>query len=442
MDQQKVPLAELRNEPTAGNYFVSTYPPFSCWSADAVDAARQVLQQSVGQPQQSPWGLYVHIPFCSQRCDFCYYRSYDATSRQTMEQYVSTLLHEINIVSSAPVVQGRPLSFVYFGGGTPSLLPLKQLQLLIGGIQDCFSWDAIEEVSFECAPKTATRDKLEFLCQSGVTRVSMGIQQLNDDILKLNGRIHSASDARRAYGAIRESGIPQVNLDLIVGLVGETDDTFFKSLRDVMELEPDSITIYQLEIPPNTPLFKSQSAGATSVPDWETKRRRLNRAFDLLIESGYHIRSAYTAVRDMDKHRFVYQEAQYRGVDLIGTGIASFSYVQGVHYQNLASLGPYRNRIEENELPIFRGYQLTDDQRLIRQFSLQLKLGCVPLKPLQDEFGVSAVTRFADPLAKLEASGHLLVGEHTVRLTRSGLLCVDRILPEFFPRPHQDASYW
>lgn len=442
MDHQKLPLVELKNEPTAGNYFVSTYPPFSCWSSDAIDEARQVLNQSIDQPQQVPWGLYVHIPFCSQRCDFCYYRSYESTSRQTMEAYVSTLLQEIQIVGALPVVQERPLLFVYFGGGTPSLLPLKQLNLLMGGIRDCFSWDAIEEVTFECAPKTATRDKLDFLRQSGVTRISMGIQQLNDEILKLNGRIHSARDARRAYGAIRDTGFPQVNVDLIVGLVGETDDTFFKSLDDVMELEPDSITIYQLEIPPNTPLFRSHSEGETIVPDWDTKRRRLNQAFDRLNAAGYHNRSAYTLVRDKEKHHFVYQEAQYRGVDLIGTGIASFSYVQGVHYQNLASLGSYRDRIDACELPISRGYRLNDDERLVRQFVLQLKLGCVPLKPLDDEFGISTVERFAEPLAQLAAQGLLLVNENTVRLTRSGLLCVDRILPSFFSDQHQAASYW
>jgi oxygen-independent coproporphyrinogen-3 oxidase len=361
-----------------------------------------------------------------------------------MEHYVSDLLSEFEMIGTLAATRGRPVNFVYFGGGTPSLLPLKQIERLFQGIEGFFPWDQAKEISFECAPKTATPDKLKYLRKAGVTRISMGIQQLNDEILRANGRIHSSSDAKRAYTAIANESFPIVNVDLIVGLVAETDDTFFDSLREVIELEPDSVTIYQLEIPPNTPLFKAQVEGTSSVavPSWDTKRRRLNEAFNRLEDAGYKIRSAYAAVRDMKKHRFVYQEAQYRGVDLIGAGVASFSYVQGVHYQNLASLDPYRASIAKGELPISRGYILSDDDRLVRQFTLQLKLGSVPIEPFQDEFGIHIGQRFAEPLAKLAASGILSVGDDAIRLTRDGLLRVDRILPEFFPPQFQDKTYW
>lgn len=361
-----------------------------------------------------------------------------------MESYASDLLHELALISDLPVTKDRTPSFVYFGGGTPSLLPLAQLKRLFNGIRTRFPWQQNAEVSFECAPKTATPDKLEFLREAGVTRISMGIQQLDDKILKANGRIHKADDAKRAYTAIRNAAFPIVNVDLIVGLVGETDETFFDSLNEVIGWQPDSITIYQLEIPPNTPLFKAQTDDPSSslVPDWTTKRRRLNDGFTLLEEAGYKIRSAYSAVRDLEKHKFTYQEAQYRGVDLIGTGVSSFSYVQGVHYQNLASMGPYRESIGRGELPIFRGLKLSDDERLVRQFILQLKLGVVPIQPFQDEFGVDVRLRFADPLANLDARGLLTVDEFTVGLTRSGLLCVDRILLEFCGSQYRDVAYW
>ncbi len=431
-------------EPVAGNYFVSTFPPFSCWTEDAVGRVRSVLGTSVADPQRTPLGLYVHVPFCSQRCDFCYYRSYASTSRQTMERYVSDLLVEFGMIRELPVVGGRPVEFVYFGGGTPSLLPLRQLERLFDGIKKSFPWEKTREVTFECAPKTATPDKLKFLRRAGVTRISMGIQQLNDEVLKANGRIHSASDSKRAYSAIRKEGFPVVNVDLIVGLVDETDATFFDSLQEVIEMNPDSVTIYQLEIPPNTPLFKSQMGGQSSVsiPDWATKRRRLGEAFSRLESVGYEIRSAYAAVRDRDKHRFVYQEAQYGGLDLMGTGVASFSYVQGVHYQNLASLESYRDAVGRGELPLSRGRVLSDDDRMVRQFVLQLKLGEVALAPFLEEFGVGICDRFSEPLSRLVAAGLLEIDDRAVRTTREGLLCVDRILPEFFPAEYRDKSYW
>ncbi len=361
-----------------------------------------------------------------------------------MELYVSDLLHEIKLINSLPVAQNRLPKFIYFGGGTPSLLPLSQLKRLFSEMKARFPWDQTEEVSFECAPKTATSEKIAFLREAGVTRISMGIQQLNDEVLKANGRIHTSADTQRAFSIIKSESFAVFNVDLIVGLVNETDKSFFDSLDKVITMNPDSITIYQLEIPPNTPLYKSLSADSNSkcLPDWNTKRRRLDAAFLKMEQAGYHIRSAYAAVRDPQKHRFIYQEEQYRGADLLGVGLASFSYAQGVHYQNHASMQKYRESIENNELPLSRGCVLTKDEQLIRQFVLQLKLGSVSVSRFLKEFGVNICQRFEEPLSRLKSHQILEMDGDFICLTREGLLRADRILSDFLPAKFQDKSYW
>jgi oxygen-independent coproporphyrinogen-3 oxidase len=430
-------------EPTEGNLFVSAYPPFSCWKPEFVPGIDQALRTVSANQQDVPLGLYVHIPFCLQRCEFCYYRSFADPAADTIDSYLNALINEIRIYGELPRIAGRPLAFAYFGGGTPSILSAGQLQRLFQGIQSTFPSTDIQEVTFECSPKTATRERLEKLRQVGVTRISMGIQQLNDDVLRQSGRVHLVEDVKRAYAEIRRCDFDVVNVDLMVGLVGETEESFQNSLDEVIAMTPDSITFYQLEIPANTPLFRALHNNEVAAPvGWDVKRVRLADAFTTLETNGYTLRSAYAAVRDPARHRFLYQELQYRGADLVGTGLASFSYAAGTHYQNVGSLREYHERLAANRLPYNRGYVLSPADQAVREFVLQLKLGKVEASYFADKFGISIGEQFAAPLQRFSEAGWLAVDESIVTLTRQGLLRVDRMLPEFYLPQHQDVSYW
>jgi oxygen-independent coproporphyrinogen-3 oxidase len=291
-------------EPTEGNLFVSAYPPFSCWKPECVTDIDRML--GTASQNDVPLGLYVHIPFCLERCHFCYYRSFADPTPKTIDSYLDALINEIRIYSESPQLAGRRLAFAYFGGGTPSLLSACQLQRLFRGIQSVFPWTDVQEVTFECSPRTVTRERLETLRQAGVTRISMGVQQMNDDVLRQNGRGHLVNDIRRAYGEIRRCDFDIVNIDLMVGLVGETDESFRDSLQQVISMSPDSITFYQLEIPTNTPLFRAlRDNEVTSPANWDVKRARLTEAFALLEADGYALRSAYAAVRDPHRQPFL-----------------------------------------------------------------------------------------------------------------------------------------
>ncbi len=428
-------------EPLEGNYFVSTYPPFSTWSAGGVAEVSRTLANSSASAPDTPLGLYVHIPFCEERCQYCYYLSYANKSPEQIDEYVDAVIEELELYRQAPALADRDLSFVYFGGGTPSLLSEPTLARLMDRMRSIFPWTSAQEVSFECAPNSVSEGKLRLLRECGVTRLSMGVQSLDDEVLRQNGRIHLARDVEHAFATAGKVGFPIINIDLIVGLVGESEASFFSTVDRVIAWQPESVTIYQLEIPLNTPLHRALTSDQAAGPlaSWEEKRRRLGLAFERLEASGYHVRSAYSAVRD--RHRFVYQDAQYHGADLLGVGLASFSYIGGVHFQNATSNRAYLDLVRNGTRPIERAYSLTEEDRLIREFVLQLKLGRVDRTHFRAKFGIDVTERFAAELNDLQCQELLTCDADGVTLSRTGLLRVDRILPCFYRADHRNIRY-
>jgi oxygen-independent coproporphyrinogen-3 oxidase len=386
----------------------------------------------------------VHIPFCERRCNYCYYLSFARTPRSELAQYASHLAREASLYAKLPRFAGRSPRFIYFGGGTPSLLPAKDLAVLLAELRDQLAWDEAEEITFESSPKSINREKMAILRAAGVNRISLGVQQLDDEVLRASGRIHLVSDVERAWNEIQTLDFAEVNIDLIAGLPGQTDKSFIDGVQRAIALGPDCVTIYQLEVPGNTPLFRTlgDRRVAESLADWETKRERVATAFDFLEQRGYRVRNAYSAVRPGRHHRFAYAEEQYRGADLVGIGLSSFSYVGGIHFQNTTSRSEYSEAIEAGSLPIVRRYRLNEEERMVREFILQLKLGGVSREYFCRKFEVDPVERFAFPLRQLEGRGWLDIDDTGIRLTRSGLVRVDRLLPAFYLEQHQTCAYW
>ncbi len=428
------------NEPVAGNYFVAVYPPFSAWDAAQVIALREALEWPA---PGKPLGIYVHLPFCQKKCDYCYYLSYIAQPATVVDRYLEAVVRECALYAEQPGLKGRSLSFAYFGGGTPSALSSTQVRYLADGLRRGLSWSEVEEITFECAPRSVRHEFLETLRDVGVTRLSMGVQSFDDELLRLNGRVHLAEDVVRAYSLIRQADFAWVNLDLMCGLLGETEAQWRESIRRVIELAPDGVTIYQTEIPHNTQLYRDVKAGAlaTAPLSWDTKRVRLDEGFRELERAGYTIVSAYNAVKDPQRHRFLYQDYLWRGADMLGLGVAAFGYFGGVQAQNEITLEQYEAAVARGDIPLKRAIKLSARDQLVREFVLQLKIGEVPLAPFRERFGVDLAIAFAKPLQALAAEGWLTVCPECVRLTRPGLLRVDRLLSHFYDSQFQDIRY-
>jgi oxygen-independent coproporphyrinogen III oxidase len=441
---------ELTNDPQTmdetktevGNYFVSNYPPYSFWTQDRIVQAYQALERA--PPPDTPLGVYLHIPFCRKRCHFCYFKVYTDKDANEIEIYLNAAIHELEIYSSRPFIGGRKPTFVYFGGGTPSYISSRQLTRLTNSMKASMSWDEAEEITFECEPGTLTESKLRVIRDIGVTRLSLGIENFDDRILEINGRAHGSKEIDRAYRFARSIGFPQINIDLIAGMVGETTGNWLETVQKTIQLGADSVTIYQMEIPYNTTIFKEMKArGQTVAPvaDWATKRQWVKRAFEKLEQAGYHVGSAYTAVRDPSQTRFIYRDLLWTGADLIGLGVASFSHIGGTHFQNQHDWGPYLAQLESETLPIYRALTPTHDERMIREFILQMKLGHVSHEYFQTKFGVDPRERFSQGLLKLQEQGFLESSNGSLRLNRDGLLQVDKLLHEFFLPEHRNARY-
>ena len=319
-----------------GNYFVSNYPPFSQWKPENIPDAIEALSRPARVEQ--PLGLYIHIPFCRKRCKFCYFKVYTDKNASEIEVYLNALIKENEIYSRMPALQGRQLRLAYFGGGTPSYISEKQLGYLVDGLNRHVSWENAEEVTFECEPGTLRKSKLETLKEIGVTRLSLGVEHFNDDILAANGRAHLSAEIYRAYEWAREVDFPQINIDLIAGMMGESDGHWRDAVGRALELEPDSVTIYQMELPYNTVISREMIEKGLDSPiaDWATKRRWLDYAYEQFQARGYRIASAYTLATTKKPCRFIYTDSLWHGGDMIGLGVSSFSHFDGVHFQNLS----------------------------------------------------------------------------------------------------------
>jgi oxygen-independent coproporphyrinogen III oxidase len=432
----------IQKETTVGNYFVSNYPPFSFWKSEFVPEISGAFEKP--PRPNTPLGIYLHIPFCRKRCHFCYFKVYTDKDSSEIRAYIDATLKELSIYAKKPVIGGRTANFVYFGGGTPSYLSVDQLKHLTDGMKALIPWDGVEEVTFECEPGTLTDHKLKAIRDMGVTRLSLGIENFSDHILEINGRAHRSKEVYRANGYARELGFPQINVDLIAGMVEETEENWRDCVKKTIELSPDSVTIYQMEIPYNTGIYQQMKAEGklvAPVADWDTKRAWVNYAFSELEKGGYTVGSAYTAVKNKETTKFIYRDKLWAGADLLSLGVASFGHFSGTHYQNHHDFEHYVQKINAGELPIYRALTPTTDERLIREFILQLKLGKTQFDYFQKKFGVDARQRFAQPLQTLQDWGFATVDRHAISLNREGLLQVDRLLHEFFLPQHKNARY-
>jgi oxygen-independent coproporphyrinogen-3 oxidase len=425
-----------------GNYFIANYPPFSVWTREAVGA--DALPALASPPTGVPLGLYLHIPFCRKRCHFCYFRVYTDKNSAEVQVYLDAIAREWELCADERAIAGRPLNFVYFGGGTPSYLSTRQLEVLVARMDAVSPWRSAEEITFECEPGTLTESKLAAIRAVGVTRLSLGIENFDDAILEANGRAHRSAEIDKAYAFARSLAFPQINVDLIAGMVGETDAKWRRTVQKTIAMAPDSVTIYQMELPFNTTISRNllagSGAGPGSVASWSVKRRWVGEAFEALEAAGYRIGSAYTAIRTPET-RFVYRDRLWQGADMVGLGVASFGHVSGVHMQNLDTFEPYCAAVQAGRLPLARALRPTEDERLIRELVLQLKLGSIRRSYFATKYDADVTERFREPFESLAGEGLLRIDGDRVTLSREGLLRVDSLLPRFFKPEHRDVRY-
>jgi len=365
---------------------------------------------------------------------------YTGQNAKQVDAYLDGVIEEAKLVTQMGGWANRDPHFLYFGGGTPSFLSARQFDRLYNALSKTLSFTSLREFTFECEPGTISLDKVKALHSAGVDRISLGVEHFDDAILALNGRAHDQASIYDAYRYARDAKVPQINIDLIAGLLGDREQTWLDAVNRTIELAPDSVTIYQMELPYNTSFqddIRRAEQSAAEFVTWPVKRHWVDQAFALLEDAGYQTSSGYTMVNDPKKTSFVYRDALWRGADMMGLGVSAFSHFGGHHYQNEKDIGAYKERISQGLAPIRRGYITTNEERMIREWILQLKTGRVSNSYFLQKFQIDVKDRFRTELDELQRDGLCFVADDSVVLTRLGLLQVDRLLSRFFLRHHR-----
>ncbi|HCA69983.1 MAG TPA: coproporphyrinogen III oxidase, partial [Lachnospiraceae bacterium] len=290
-------------------------------------------RQSGKSDRKEELGLYVHIPFCVKKCDYCDFLSAPATE-EMKKNYIRALLSEIR--SYKGKTNGYTVPTVFIGGGTPSAIPASDIEKIMEEIWDTFLVDSDRlEATIEVNPGTVTREKLLAYQRAGINRLSFGLQSTDDRELKMLGRIHSYEEFKDNYELAREAGFHNINIDLMSSLPGQTVQTWENSLRTVTALKPEHISAYSLIIEEGTPFYERYGKGALhqgELPEEETDRLLYHRTKELLEESGYHRYEISNYARAGYECR--HNSSYWIGTEYLGLGLGASSLFGGARFHN------------------------------------------------------------------------------------------------------------
>lgn len=291
-------------------------------------------------------GLYIHIPFCVQKCVYCDFLSGPAT-RQRQQEYVAALSREI--VWESAQYTDAVVKTIFFGGGTPSILQAEEIAEILDCLRKQYHIDANAEITLEMNPGTADQDKLLKLKRAGINRLSIGLQSADNAELKMLGRIHTYEDFLRTYHQARETDFSNINVDLMSALPGQHMENWVRTLEKVTALQPEHISAYSLIIEEGTPLYQNLDARA-SVPEEDEDRQMYQETKRLLAQQGYHRYeiSNYAKPSYECRHNSIYwQRGVWHTADFVGFGLGASSMVGDRRWENTKSMKRYLSVFQE-----------------------------------------------------------------------------------------------
>ena len=378
--------------------------------------------------------LYIHIPFCVKKCDYCDFLSAPA-DRDTIAHYMDRLKEQLVHQAALLRERGELVDTVFIGGGTPSILEEKQLAQLLETLQGNYAFAETTEITMEANPGTLTRKKARALAEGGVNRVSLGLQSANDEELRLLGRIHTYEEFLRSYEYVREAGIRNVNVDLMSALPGQSLASYEQTLQQVLALHPEHISAYSLIIEEGTPFFeryrederlRDRGELPRLLPSEECERAMYERTGELLGEFGYerYEISNYAKKGFACRHNIGY----WTGVDYLGIGLGASSYVDGCRYKNTDVLADYL----AGDFSSYEWQRLSKEDRMAEFFYLGLRMSeGVKKSEFVRRFGVRADQVYGEVLAQLIDQGLLLDTRDGYRLTPFGRDVSNQVLYRF-----------
>lgn len=369
-------------------------------------------------------GVYVHIPFCASRCSYCDF--YSTLQQAAMgEHYVDAVLAEARLRRDE--LQDEPVRTLYFGGGTPSQLPLTLFSRLVDGLRQEFDFSTVEEFTVEANPDDVSVEWCEALPSLGVNRLSMGVQSFEDHILRLIGRRHTAQQAIDAVSRLRETGINNISIDLIFGLPGQTVESWTASVQQAIALKPEHVSAYGLTYEEGTRLWNQRERGeVVEVPE-EQCLEMYRILVDLLHGAGYeHYEISNFALPDYHSR---HNSSYWKDITYLGLGAAAHSYDGKVRRSNPHDLSSYISKVLSGETA-YEQEELTWQERYDERVMLGLRTSHgVDVERLHRDFGDEAWRHFINEAQRHIEAGNLRVEEgDRYILTREGIMLSDTVM--------------
>lgn len=379
-------------------------------------------------------GLYVHIPFCLHKCAYCDFCSSVATDKVQMQAYVDALA--MDIVNCGKAVEGDNVivDSVYFGGGTPSLLPKKDIEYLTDTIYEAFRVTEDAEVTFEVNPATLDRAKAKALYDCGVNRLSIGMQSAHDNELEALSRVHNLKEFLACYKTARKAGFNNINVDVMYGIPEQTEESFMQTLEVVCDLAPEHVSMYGLRIEDGTPFAVNRSELALPGEDEEYSMFRKGRSY--LKEHGYSHYEISNFAREgkESKHNYKYWMCE----EYIGVGVAAHSYYGGKRYARITDVDRYISYICGDETPNYDDIIVASSVEEITPAALEVEYVMLGLRTsrgvvkadYQRRFGISFDEKYSERIREYAEAGFIINTEKKCRFSPEGMYVSNRILAD------------
>lgn len=371
--------------------------------------------------------LYIHIPFCKSKCNYCDFLSF-AGREENIEGYVEALIEEIRSHSS--YLKDRSVTSIFIGGGTPSMLPGDCMRRIMDEVYKNFRVEKQAEISMESNPGSLTREKIEIYKASGINRVSMGLQSADEEQLKELGRIHSYKEFEQNYHLLREVGYKNINIDLMFGLPQQTLRDWKQTLEQVIALHPEHISIYSLLIEEGTPFYEQSENNELVLPDEELERRMYWEANRILQEKGYeHYEISNYSKKGFEcQHNKVYWELG----DYIGMGIGSASYFDGDRMENIVDLDGYIHAGGDLDVIIAAHHHSTELEKKEEFIFLGLRLiKGISKREFFNQFSEDISKDYDNVIKRLMDEELIIDKDDTIRLTSRGFDISNYVLAQF-----------
>ena len=375
-------------------------------------------------------GLYIHIPFCRQKCKYCDFLSFPCTSEQVYREYVTALCMEMD--SRKEDCEGRIVDSVFIGGGTPSLLEPQDFERMMDSIRTDFELAEDAEITIETNPNSITQPKLDAYLRSGVNRISIGIQSFDNHILRRLGRLHDKNEAFQKIQMVRKSGFTNINIDLMFGIPEQSMKTWLDTIRQGIFLGPQHISLYSLQLEKGTPLYKEVYEDKLFAPTPEIIDREMyHEAVNLLKQAGYrHYEISNTAKPGFEsRHNMKYWSYQ----EYLGLGPGASSFFGGKRFRNHAKMNNYINAIKHRTVPVseqtIETYSDREEMGIYVFTGLRMEEG-VSLTDFRERFEVDLFTVY-DPAILRRHKGLINLYDNRLYLTDAGRDVSNRVMAEF-----------